>query len=58
MNHIIAQAIIAFLLSNQHMNPDKIHILLLISEPYIHRKVLTEEEIELYCDQLENLKDI
>lgn len=58
MNHLIAQALIAFLVSNPGMNPDKIHVLLVMSEPYIHRKVLTEEEIELYCDQLENLKDI
>lgn len=58
MNHFIAQAFIAFLVSNPGMPADKIHVLLVITEPYMHRKVLTEEEIELYCDQLENCKDI
>jgi len=58
MNQAIAQILIGVLMSTSNMSPDKIHILLMITEPLIHKEELTEEQIEVYMEQIENVKEL
>lgn len=57
MNHLIAHILITLLMNNPDMPRDKIHTLLMITEPLIHKNELTEEQIDMYMEQLDNIKD-
>lgn len=57
MNHLIAHLLITLLMNNPDMNRDKIHTLLMVTEPLMHEKELSEEQIDMFMEQLDNIKD-
>lgn len=58
MNVVIAKILLGFLMCNPNLSYDQIISLVGFTQLYAYQDVLTDEQIELYSEQCEKVKEL